>query len=78
MAKGPDVPRSFAALALGVHAAAVLAATWRYVSDAHGFPYGDDMSSHVAEVGAVARALGRLDFDFWFPDENLGYPMFLA
>ena len=47
-------------------------------SPRHGFPYGDDMSSRVAEVGAIARHLARLDFDFWFPDENLGYPMFLA
>ncbi len=78
MSSEPDLPRSFVALALAVHAIAVVAATWHYVTAPHGFPYGDDMSSHVAEVGAIARHLARLDFDFWFPDENLGYPMFLA
>src|SRR6185436_14608791 len=76
--KGPDLPRSFVGLALAVHALAVLAATWHYMTVAHGYPYGDDMSSHVAEVAMVAQYLRHLDFDFWFPDENLGYPMFLA
>ena len=76
--KGSDLPRSFVGLALAVHALAVLAATWRYMTVEHGYPYGDDMSSHVAEVAMVARYLRQLDFDFWFPHENLGYPMFLA
>ena len=78
MSKGPDLPRSFVGLALAVHALAVLSATWRYVAAPGGYPYGDDMSSHVAEVAMVARYLRHLDFDFWFPHENLGYPMFLA
>jgi hypothetical protein len=78
MSSERDLPRSFVALALAVHAIAVLAATWRYVVAPHGFPYGDDMSSHVAEVAMVARYLLRLDLDFWFPHQNLGYPMFLA
>ena len=78
MSKGPDLPRSFVGLALAVHALAVLSATWRYVVAPGGYPYGDDMSSHVAEVAMVARYLRHLDFDLWFPHENLGYPMFLA
>ena len=78
MPKGPDLPRSFVGLAVAVHAFAVLSATWRYMTAEHGYPYGDDMSSHVAEVAMVARYLRHLDFDLWFPHENLGYPMFLA
>jgi hypothetical protein len=78
MSKGPDLPRSFVGLALFVHALAVLSATWRYVAAPDGYPYGDDMSSHVAEIAMVAQYLRHLDFDFWFPNENLGYPMFLA
>jgi len=54
MSKGPDLPRTFVGLALAVHVIAVLSATWGYVAAPDGFPYGDDMSSHVAEIGTIA------------------------
>jgi len=43
-----------------------------------GASYGDDASSHLAEILAVADRLSAGESDFWFDQTNLGYPLFLA
>ncbi|MBI2376901.1 MAG: hypothetical protein HYV07_23075 [Deltaproteobacteria bacterium] len=43
-----------------------------------GSPYGDDLSSHLAEILHIARTLRAGRSDFWFDGANLGYPLFVA
>jgi hypothetical protein len=43
-----------------------------------GASYGDDSSSHFAEILRVADLLSAGHSDFWFDQTNLGYPLFLA
>jgi hypothetical protein len=43
-----------------------------------GASYGDDSSSHFAEILHVADLLAARESDFWFDGTNLGYPLFLA
>lgn len=45
---------------------------------AHGSPLGDDNSSHLAEIRTIARALREGRSDFWFDQNLLGYPLFIA
>ena len=43
-----------------------------------GASYGNDSSSHFAEILHVADLLAAGQSDFWFDGTNLGYPLFLA
>jgi len=45
---------------------------------APGASYGNDSSSHLAEILHVADLLSAGKSDFWFDQTNLGYPLFLA
>jgi hypothetical protein len=45
---------------------------------AGGASSGDDNSSHLAEILFVARCLRSGTLDFWFDQNLLGYPLFLA
>lgn len=45
---------------------------------ASGAPFGNDSSSHFAEILQIADLLGAGETDFWFDQTNLGYPLFLA
>jgi hypothetical protein len=68
--------RSAAAFLVAAAVAVVAAGFPQYV--APGASYGNDSSSHFAEILAVADLLSAGQTDFWFDQTNLGYPLFLA
>lgn len=75
-APAADVPAGAVRVLLVAAAAWVAAGGARLL--AGGAPYGDDLSSHFAEIVEVAATLRAGRADFWFEGANLGYPMFLA
>ena len=71
-----DIPQWLAFTAL----AAFFFIYW-YVGQRHfifaGASYGADNSSHLAEITKVAAMMREGQFNaFWFPQSNLGYPLF--
>jgi hypothetical protein len=75
---GGELTRRGSALVIAAAAAAFLAASGPDYLAPGSAPYGDDNSSHFAEILAVARHLEAGESDFWFDQTNLGYPLFLA
>jgi hypothetical protein len=70
--------RHRAALLLASAAAAFLAAAVPDYLASGSAPFGDDNSSHYAEILVIADHLKAGETDFWFDQTNLGYPLFLA
>jgi 6-pyruvoyl-tetrahydropterin synthase related domain len=72
-----DLSTRRAGFVLAAAAIALLAAGIpQYVGS--GASYGNDASSHFAEIVQVADLLAAGESDFWFDGTNLGYPLFLA
>jgi len=74
----PDLPARWARLALGAAALTLTASAVPGFFLGDGAPYGNDNSSHFAEILAVADHLRAGETDFWFDQTNLGYPLFVA
>jgi hypothetical protein len=70
--------RHRAALLLALAAAAFVAAAVPDYLASGSAPFGDDNSSHYAEILVIADHLKAGETDFWFDQTNLGYPLFLA
>lgn len=72
----PDLTPRIAALILAFCVAATCTGALRYLRP--GVPFGNDLSSHYAEITFIAKVLQSGETDFWFDQVNLGYPLFLA
>jgi hypothetical protein len=76
--KEVDLSRRGAAILLALAAAVVVASATPDYFASGSAPYGNDNSSHYAEILVIAEHLKAGETDFWFDQTNLGYPLFLA
>ncbi len=71
-----DISRRTFVVILMMFTAIIWICAWRYLTG--GAPYGNDLSSHFAELQQISKLIRAGETNFWSDFANLGYPLFVT